>query len=564
MIICGIKFTHDASVAVIEDGRLRLCVEVEKLDNNKRYAEIDDVSEVPRILAMHGLSTGDVDRFVIDGWHGTGAFWRGDSVLSQRNGASDVSLPVASYNETSIKDDVLARLQFKAGLPIGDVRHDYASYMHVAAHIMGTYCASPFAKADEPAYVLAWDGGQYPRLYFVDPRSKSVVNKGRLFCLLGTVYSIMGHYFGPFKRSAEQLAQEMATPTFEGYFGGYSIAGKLMSWIALGEVLPDLLAELPGIFDREFEVVNTFEHRLQRAIARVAAERGYRDEDVLLTQHTWIEQLLVSSLRARVAKDGLAPQNFCFTGGSALNIKWNSAIRASGVFRSTWVAPYPNDCGNGLGAACCEMATQGGPWALDWDVYSGPMIQPSTARPTGWLARPCSIDELAALLAREGVPVVFLNGAAELGPRALGNRSILAPAVHPEMKAELNRIKKRENYRPVAPICLEEHAQAIFDPGTPDPHMLFDHRVRDEWKDRIPAIRHLDGTARLQTVNAGENEVVHRLISAYHRLSGIPLLCNTSANLNGSGFFPDVDSALRWGQVPYVYCDGTLYSREAR
>lgn len=562
MIICGMKLTHDASVAVIENGRLKFCVEMEKLNNNKRYAQVDHFGQVSDVLSLYGMTPGDVDSFVIDGWHGSGAFWRGDAVLTRTDGDRQVSLQVASYNETAVSEDTLARNLFH-GLPLGGKVRDYASYLHVAAHIMGTYCASPFAQAQEPAYVLAWDGGQYPRLYFVDPRNRSVVNKGHLFCMLGTVYSIMGQYFGPYKRTAAQLEEDRLKGEFEGYFGGYSAAGKLMSYIALGQIQPELLAELPGIFDREFEVANTFEHRFERAICEFVRGRGYSDADILLTQHTYLEETLVATLKARIAKDRLPPQNFCFTGGSALNIKWNSAIRDCGAFRATWVAPYPNDCGNGLGAACCEMATQNGRWVLDWNVYAGPAIRASSAL-AGWRQRPCTLAELARILAGEGEPIVFLNGRAEIGPRALGNRSILAPATESAMKTLLNRMKKREEFRPVAPICLQEYAPEIFDPGTHDPYMLFDHFVRQEWTSRVPAICHLDGTARLQTVNSGENPAVYGLIDEYRRLTGIPLLCNTSANLNGSGFFPDVESAMRWGEVNYVYCDGVLYEKVLR
>ena len=92
--------------------------------------------------------------------------------------------------------------------------------------------------------------------------------------------------------------------------------------------------------------------------------------------------------------------------------------------------------------------------------------------------------------------------------------------------------------------------------------MLFDHLVREEWRDRVPAICHLDQTARLQTVNiATEALEVRILLEEYKKLTGIPLLCNTSANLNGSGFFPDVASATRWGRVKYVWNDYTLYSK---
>jgi carbamoyltransferase len=560
MVICGIKLTHDASVAVIKDGKLMFCVEVEKLGNNKRYSEMGDLSVLVQILSLYDMKPDDIDSFVLDGWHGKDSYWRGESVLSQLSSGEDVSLRVASYNEVSIKEDVLARNLFPSALPLAGKRYDYASYMHVTGHLLSAYCTSPFAAAGEPAYVLAWDGGQYPRLYYVDPVERRVTNKGRLFCFLGTIYSIMGHYFGPYKRTDAQLLEEREKRDYEGYFGGYSIAGKLMSYIALGQVQNELRSQLPLIYEQEFEVANTFEHRFMRALKEHIAGRDYSDADVLLTLHMYLQDLLVSSLKAKVKKDGLPPQNFCFTGGSALNIKWNSAMRESGLFCATYVPPFPNDCGSAIGAACAEMMAVEKRSSLEWSVYSGPAIRHSRPAP-GWSERPCSIQELATLLAEKGHPIVFLNGAAELGPRALGNRSILAPATNPEMKTLLNRIKKREDFRPVAPICMEEHATGIFSPGTHDPHMLFDHDVRPEWKERIPAICHLDGTARLQTVNGRENGVVYELLSQYYQHTGIPLLCNTSANLNGSGFFPDVESATRWGGVNHVYSNGVLYEK---
>lgn len=92
--------------------------------------------------------------------------------------------------------------------------------------------------------------------------------------------------------------------------------------------------------------------------------------------------------------------------------------------------------------------------------------------------------------------------------------------------------------------------------------MLFDHSVRPEWKDRIPAVVHLDGSARLQTVDA-DNPTMHRLLTAYERLTGVPVLCNTSANFKGSGFFPDAASAMRWGQARYVWSEGVLHWTDA-
>jgi carbamoyltransferase len=169
---------------------------------------------------------------------------------------------------------------------------------------------------------------------------------------------------------------------------------------------------------------------------------------------------------------------------------------------------------------------------------------------------------LAALLHEEGEPVVVLSGRAELGPRALGNRSILAPATSAAMKDELNRVKDRASYRPVAPICLMSRASEVFAPGGTDPYMLFEHRLRPSWAERLPAIVHLDGTARLQTLDEGSGCAAARILAAYERLSGSPVLCNTSANLNGKGFFPSVASAAAWGGTRRIWSEGRLYTND--
>jgi carbamoyltransferase len=102
----------------------------------------------------------------------------------------------------------------------------------------------------------------------------------------------------------------------------------------------------------------------------------------------------------------------------------------------------------------------------------------------------------------------------------------------------------------------------IFEPGTPDPYMLFDHKVKEEWREKIPAVVHLDNTARLQTVNRQQNETVYRILAEFRRITGVPLLCNTSANLNGSGFFPDLRSAQQWGKIPHIWSDNVLYIKK--
>ncbi|MEV7521317.1 carbamoyltransferase C-terminal domain-containing protein [Streptomyces sp. NPDC091371] len=245
-------------------------------------------------------------------------------------------------------------------------------------------------------------------------------------------------------------------------------------------------------------------------------------------------------------------------GGCALNIKWNAGLRNSGLFQDVWVPPFPNDAGSAIGAAAASIVRHGGPAALDWSVFSGPALEPADTAPAHRHSRPCTVEELAQLLHPSREPVVVLSGRAELGPRALGHRSIIAPADGKDMRQRLNEIKGREWYRPVAPTCLEDRAAEVFTPGTRDPYMLFEHRVRPEWRDRVPAVVHADDSARLQTVGP-DHPLLHRLLTAYEALSGLPVLCNTSANLSGSGFFPDVASAMKWEGTHYVWSEGTLY-----
>jgi carbamoyltransferase len=234
-----------------------------------------------------------------------------------------------------------------------------------------------------------------------------------------------------------------------------------------------------------------------------------------------------------------------------------------GLFGKVYVPPFPNDSGSAIGMACTAMLNTAGKNSLAWSVYSGPKAGGNQAAP-GWQESSCTIPELARLLYNTKEPVIVLHGRAELGPRALGNRSILADPTSPEMKDVLNLVKEREPYRPVSPICLEHKTAGIFEPGIRDPFMLFDHHVKKEWLAKIPAVCHLDGTARLQTVNEQENVVIFSLLTEYDKLCGIPLLCNTSANYKNAGFFPDVTSASQWGRVNYVWCEGSLYTKADR
>jgi carbamoyltransferase len=557
MLICGLKLTHDGAIALIGDGQLIASVEMEKIDNNPRYTAIEDTESIRSILELFGYTPGDVDLFAVDGWGGYDQealaiqprleIGEDHNRLTILHEGRTVSLNIARYHERLLTEDIRKPAVFH-GLPVGRSVVSYDSYLHATGHIMGAYCSSPFAAAGEPAYVLLWDGGMYPRLYFVDGRSGMVENLGPLFLLIGNIYSIFSQHFGPFKVRGGFAKDSL------------SVAGKVMAYIALGSVRRELFEVFDSIYEKYGDAPMGFANVFATAFkSRITAGR-FPDEDILCSFHEYLGELLVGKLGKKIARSGKRSPNLCMAGGCALNIKWNSLIRSSGIVSDVYIPPFPNDSGSAIGAACSAMAFHTGRRSLEWSVYAGPPIGGAASLP-GWRSMPMRVTELARLMVDTQEPVVFLNGRAELGPRALGNRSILASPVSPAMKDVLNDIKYREAYRPVSPICLEGRASEIFDPGCPDPYMLFDHRLRDDWTGRVPAVRHLDGTSRLQTVTGSSNPVVAALLTEFDRITGIPLLCNTSANLNGSGFFPDAISAMRWGRVNYVWSEDVLYEK---
>ncbi len=557
VLICGVNVTHDGCIAVIDNNRLLFSVEVEKVDNGRRYSALGGFERIGQILAAEGLDPARVDSFVLDGWYEEDGA-TSPNVVADYNGAP-LRLPVAPYIDQGIDKGPLQRYVFD-GVPGTCLAGGYASYAHATTHVLGAYCSSPFAGQQQNALVMTWDGGMLPRLYSVEPQDAAIKFLGPLFPLMGYVFVEFCMALKPFRDDSLTSGLEMLQHNLE-------TAGKAMAYAALGTIEPDLFPR----FDRLFDVLADTMHPSNPSIGRVVAERtrdafpGMSSADLIATFQAYIGKMLVDGF-ARVLhrRFGSQPMALCMSGGCALNIKWNSALRDSGMFSSIWIPPFPNDSGAALGTACCEMVHRSGRFELEWDVYSGPSLE-TTACPQGWSARPCDERQLATLLHEQGEPVVVLHGRAELGPRALGNRSILAPAVRSGMKDELNRIKGRANYRPVAPICLESRAHEVFDPGTPDPYMLFDHQLRQGWGERIPAIVHLDGSARLQTIGADQRgTATRRILEEYAKLSGIPVLCNTSANLSGRGFFPNAESAAQWGGTKYVWANGVLYSDPRR
>jgi carbamoyltransferase len=233
--------------------------------------------------------------------------------------------------------------------------------------------------------------------------------------------------------------------------------------------------------------------------------------------------------------------DLCMAGGVALNCVMNARLRDRGPFRRIWVQPAAGDAGTAMGAALWIDARERGgdarPWRMD-HAFLGPSYRDEEIEEfLRWTKLPHRrltdvAGEAADLLARDRV-IGWFQGRMEFGPRALGARSILASPIHAEMQAKLNEIKEREDFRPVAPVVLEEEAGEWFVDAGVSPFMLFIHDVRPDKVDRIPAVRHVDGTARIQTINRSQNPVYYDLLKAFRDRTGVPVLVNTSFNTRG-------------------------------
>jgi carbamoyltransferase len=224
-------------------------------------------------------------------------------------------------------------------------------------------------------------------------------------------------------------------------------------------------------------------------------------------------------------------------GGTALNCVANARIAAEGPFGRVWVQPAAGDSGTALGAALA-VARGAGPVAAFTGAdlgrgWSDEELEAELKRAALPYTRPDSIAaETARVLAGNGI-VAWYQGRSEFGPRALGHRSLLAHPGDKDTQTRMNDVKGREQFRPIAPMVRAERFDDIFTGVFPSRYMLFVHQVKPDWKDRIPAVTHVDGTARVQTVHTDTEPLVAEMLAEFERLTGLPVVVNTSLNTAG-------------------------------
>jgi carbamoyltransferase len=407
-------------------------------------------------------------------------------------------------------------------LPPGSVRF----VPHHLAHAASAVYAAPFPESA----VLVLDGRGERHSHFAGCTANGTIEKlaaQRLPHSLGLMYEELTEHLGFHRSSDEYKVMALASyaePEFLDDFrrlvtlrgdGGFHVAP--IDWGAYAPRVP------PG-------------GRLLDAHAALAASVQTRLEEMILGLGQW--------LHARTGASTIT-----MAGGVALNCVANGRLAAEGPFEDVWVQPAAGDAGTALGAALHitrEFGCQPSPMATAALGRGWSDDEIAAALHTAGVAfeRPDDLaEEVAAVLAAGGV-VGWFQGRSEYGPRALGHRSLLANPSSREMLHRLNDVKGREQFRPVAPMVLRERAAELFDGVIPSPYMLFVHRVRDEWRERIPAVVHVDGTARVQTVERAEEPLVARLLDCFFRRTGLPVLVNTSFNTVGRPMVDNPRDAL--------------------
>ena len=226
------------------------------------------------------------------------------------------------------------------------------------------------------------------------------------------------------------------------------------------------------------------------------------------------------------AKNITNKNNLVFMGGCALNCSANTLLWD--IFDDVWIMPNPGDAGSSLGAAAALYGKH-----LDWN---NPYL--------GYdLGGKYPVKKIITELVKNKI-VAVATGRAEYGPRALGNRSIFADPRDPNIKDKVNQIKKRELFRPFAPVVLEEYADKWFDMNFTSPYMQY--AVKCLQPERIPSVVHQDGTSRVQTVNIKQHPGLYEVLSGWHAITGVPVLLNTSLNIKGQPLLNDIIDIKKW------------------
>jgi carbamoyltransferase len=523
--------THDTGVALIENGEIRYVLEEERHNREKHTLQFPQKS-IEALLRETGSRLVDFD-VVTTPWDTTRLKRTFTKVILRRFPASlNLIRPSAHTTQDSgvITLNFWMRMDARKFLP-GERLPKIVNVGHHESHA-AMFFVSPF----EDATVIVMDG-------FGDDAATSVFTgtgnglerrwHGDFFDSLGMIYTFVTRHLG-FEAFEEGTVMALAA------LGSDRLANEFRKVVRLE---PDgrFKADMSYFSYDTFGMIRPFRQKFLDAFGP-PRKRG----EPLTSHHhdlAFALQAMTEDVVLHVAKSArrqFPSRNLCLVGGVALNCVANARLVREAGFDRIWVPPCASDTGAPLGSALWHWhQTLGRPRGTPMDhayhglAYSDREIEQALGD-AGLAYERLSDAELIERVAQnlaDGRIVGWYQGRYEIGPRALGNRSILASPLRPDVRDTINRrVKFREPFRPFAPSVLEERASEFFEIDQPDPFMTMAPRVRAAAAPRIPAAVHVDGTARIQTISRTANPRYHALIERFGQITGVPVLLNTSFN----------------------------------
>jgi carbamoyltransferase len=514
---------HDSSAALLVDGKLVVAVEEERFNRIKhgKSSHIDNPHQFPErairfCLKYAGLSTGDID-------HVAYSF---DPQLRRKRYRAEW------WFDPRFEEVFLLRLGQVRGVADELFRRSLRQRFHFVPHHLAHAASAYYPSGFDRAAILVVDG--------IGEAAGS------------TLWKAVGTKIQPVETFDYPHSLGFVWEIICGYLGFSTYdASKLMGLAAYGnpQVFRQAFQEIVHVGKEDYAVDPEAIGFQSAKVSRIESLLGPpRDLDMeLLPRHADIAAALQEATNAAVMalvrrlKRKVPSDHLCFAGGVALNCVANDHIRQSGEFSEVFIPSAPHDAGTAVGAAfavhCAKQKHS--PERGNSTPFLGPKftrreilaaVKSAGLRPR----RSKSPEREAADLIADGKIVAWFQGRMEFGPRALGNRSLLADPRRPDMRNILNRmVKHREDFRPFAPSVLAEHADEWFEVGAHSAShefMLFACGVKPARRDSIPAVVHQDGTARVQLVSRKSNPRFHELISCFYAKTGVPLVINTSFN----------------------------------
>ena len=542
MIILGINcFGHDSAASFLIDGEVAFACEEERL-NRKKHTGLLPILSIQAGMDSLGIKWSDIDHLTYS-WNPTITyksmpkyalkyFHRIPTLLREKESFSmEENLGMLNY----LSD--IRKIPKTLDKHFGQGRYKFHKLEHHSTHAASAFYPSGFS---ESAIITIDGAGEWATMtiqHGQELKIKKLLSVNTPHSL-GAVYQAISVYLG-FKR-------------IEG-------PGKLMGLASYGnrnseiyEKFKNIIKLLPnGAFKVDMSYFSYHYSRKSPVTQKFLNEFGEAVTDPGSWTHSQLE--VAAAVQRRVedvflhmathAKSLTGSKNLVLAGGVALNSVANGVIAKSGIFEKIFIQPAAGDSGTSAGGALLvyhELLNN--PKPLKWDhAFLGPKynedrIELALKREKLNLKKLDSIelyDQVAELL-NQGKIVAWFQGAMEFGPRALGNRSFLASPLVAEMKEILNRrVKFREDFRPFAAAILEEDQSKYLDFSAKNPYMLMVFNVREEMQSVIPAITHVDGTVRIQTVSSVENQKLYKLLEAFKLKTGHGIILNTSFNIKG-------------------------------